>query len=242
MKRIRDSGAKAVKHAKAADIAALELPRKPRGRPRSFDRAAALERAIEVFWAKGYEGTSISDLTEAMGINPPSLYAAFGDKERLFLEAIESYEQARGSSCPYREEATARAAFETLLTYMADDLTCATHPRGCMTMMAAATAGSASTEMQAALARRRAESRACMKARIELGIKEGDVPRGTDAGALTDFYATIVTGMSLQARDGATRKSLLATVERAMSLFPPVAGGAGKKRTTGPAHASGKDR
>jgi AcrR family transcriptional regulator len=204
-------------------------PRKPRGRPRSFDRAAALESAIEVFWAKGYEATSISDLTAAMGINPPSLYAAFGDKERLFLEAVKRYESLQGDSCPYCEEPTARGAFEKLLTYLAEELTSSTHPRGCMLMMAATTSSSASAEMQRALAKRRAESRAGMKARIEQGIKDGDVPRGTDATALSDFYVTIINGMALQARDGATRKSLLGTAERAMSIFPPVPAGAAKK-------------
>ena len=208
-------------------------PRKPRGRPRSFDRDAALQRAVEVFWAKGYEATSISDLTAAMDINPPSLYAAFGDKERLFLEAVERYEASQGDSCPYCNEPTARGALEKLLTYMAEELTSNTHPRGCMLMMASATANSASKEMQAALARRRAEARAGMKERIERGIKEGDVPPGTDAGALSDFYVTVLNGMSLLARDGATRKSLLATVERAMSLFPPVAGNAAKKKASG---------
>ena len=197
-------------------------PRRPRGRPRSFDRAVALESAIEVFRSKGYEATSISDLTAAMGINPPSLYAAFGDKERLFLEAVERYEALQGDSCPYCNEPTARGAFAKLLTYMAEDLTSTTHPRGCMLMMAAATANSASAELRAALAKRRAEARAGMKARIEQGIRDGDVPRGTDAAALSDFYVTLVNGMAMQARDGATRKSLLATVERAMSLFPPI--------------------
>jgi AcrR family transcriptional regulator len=203
-------------------------PRKARGRPRSFDREAALGPAMDVFWSKGYEGTSITDLTEAMGINPPSLYAAFGDKERLFLEAIERYQSARGASCPYCEETTARGAIERLLTYMAEELTSSEHPRGCMMMMAAATSTSASPELQAALAKRRLEARARMKERIEHGIKEGDVPRGTDAAALADFYSTIVTGMSLQARDGASRKSLLATVERAMSVFPPAPAAARK--------------
>ena len=80
---------------KKTSAAAATPPRKPRGRPRSFDRDAALGRAMEVFWTKGFEGTSINDLTEAMGINPPSLYAAFGDKERLFIEAIERYQAAR---------------------------------------------------------------------------------------------------------------------------------------------------
>src|SRR5438309_9989401 len=112
-------------------------PVKPRGRPREFDREAALEQAIDVFWRHGYEAASISDLTAAMGINPPSLYAAFGDKERLFLEAASRYEASQGDSCPYCEEPTARGAFEKLLRYMAEELTSTTHPRGCMLMMAA---------------------------------------------------------------------------------------------------------
>lgn len=203
--------------------------RKPRGRPRSFDREAALEQAMEVFWSKGYEATSISDLTAAMDISPPSLYAAFGDKERLFLEAIDRYQAARGASCPYAEEPTARGAIEKLLTYMAEELTSGTHPKGCMMMMAAATSGSASREMQARLARNRAESRARMRERIERGIAQGDVPAGTDAGALADFYATIVTGMSMQARDGATRAGMMETVRRAMEVFPAVPRRAARK-------------
>src|SRR5258706_15799806 len=82
---------------------------KPRGRPRSFDRDTALERAMEVFWRFGFEGASLHDLTEAMGINPPSLYAAFGDKEGLFLEAVERYQAKRGDACPYADAPTARA-------------------------------------------------------------------------------------------------------------------------------------
>jgi AcrR family transcriptional regulator len=194
--------------------------RKPRGRPRSFDRGQALAAAIEVFWSKGYEAASISDLTAAMGINPPSLYSAFGDKEHLFLEAIESYQKARGDSCQYCEEPTARIAIERLLTYMATELTDTCHPRGCMMAMASATASSCSAELQAALAQRRVASRDRLKARIKRGIAEGDVPAGTDAGALADFYSTVMSGMSHLARDGATRKNLLATVEAAMRAWP----------------------
>jgi AcrR family transcriptional regulator len=208
--------------ARAPDDTAAAQSRKPRGRPRSFDRDAALERAIEVFWAKGYESASISDLTRAMGINPPSLYAAFGDKEQLFLEAIERYQAVRGLSCPYGDAATARDAFAALLAYMAEELTSSDHPRGCMMIMAAATASSASPKLQAAVASQRAESQSYMRARIERGIAEGDVPAGTDADALTDFFVTIISGMALQAKDGATRESLLATAERAMTVFPPV--------------------
>src|SRR5688500_13596233 len=102
MKKILTS--RPARSAAGKKAAAPAKPARPRGRPRSFDRDTALGQAMEVFWAKGYEGTSISDLTEAMGINPPSLYAAFGDKERLFLEAIDRYQVARGASCPYCDE------------------------------------------------------------------------------------------------------------------------------------------
>jgi AcrR family transcriptional regulator len=197
--------------------------RKPRGRPRSFDREAALDAAMQVFWAKGYESTSISDLTEVMGINPPSLYAAFGDKERLFMEAVQRYAQARGTSCPYCEETTAREAIERLLTYMATELTESCNPRGCMMLMAATTSSNTSAQLQKALADMRTASRDRMKDRIKRGIGDGDVPAGTDAGALADFYSTIMTGMSMNARDGATRKSLMATVTQAMQLFPQAA-------------------
>jgi TetR/AcrR family transcriptional regulator, copper-responsive repressor len=197
---------------------------RPRGRPRSFDREAVLDRAMEVFWAKGFEGTSLNDLTKAMGINPPSLYAAFGDKERLFLEAVERYQAKRGpSNCPYAEEPTARGAIEQLLSWAAKELCSDCHPRGCMMVMAATTTSASSKQMQAALAERRVNARARMKARIDQGLKAGELPAGTDTGALADFYSTVLTGMSLQAREGASRKSLLATVAAAMRAWPASA-------------------
>jgi AcrR family transcriptional regulator len=193
---------------------------KPRGRPRSFDRDAALDAAMEVFWEKGFEAASISDLTKAMGLNPPSLYSAFGDKEGLFLEAVERYSEGNQESCPYCEEATARGAIEKLLTYSAHELTASSHPRGCLMMMASTTAANSSEALRKLIARKRAGALEGMRERIKRGLKEGDVPAGTDAVALADFYFTILSGMALQAREGATRKSLLATVARSMTLFP----------------------
>jgi AcrR family transcriptional regulator len=199
--------------------ATLPATPKPRGRPRSFDREAALDAAMQVFWDKGYEGASISDLTAAMGVSPPSLYAAFGDKETLFLEAADRYME-RADACPFETEPTARGAVEALLRFLATDITDSSHPRGCLMMLASATAVNASPKLQKALALKRAEAREHLMERIKRGIQEGDVPAGTDVGELADFYATIVSGLSQQAREGATRKSLIATVERAMSLFP----------------------
>ena len=194
---------------------------RPRGRPRSFDRDAALERAMEVFWAKGYESTSMCDLTEAMGINPPSLYAAFGDKEQLFLEALERYHDLRSETvtCAYDEEPTARGAMERILRDFAGQA-CEGSNRGCMVVMAMTTCEGASPELKAAIAKRRNMARARLKARIDRAVAEGELPKHTDTNALTDFYNAIFQGMSLQARDGASRKSLLATAEAAMRAWP----------------------
>jgi len=187
---------------------------KPRGRPRSFDRGKALERAMHLFWRQGYEATSVSDLTRAMGINPPSLYAAFGDKEHLYLEALERYQQRRLESVSkwFDEEPTAKAAMHRLLIEAAREL------RGSMLVLSATQCSAES--LQPELAGRRSSMRAIVKARIDRGVREGELPRGTDSNALTDFYSAVFQGMSLQAREGATRKRLLATAEAAMRAWP----------------------
>jgi AcrR family transcriptional regulator len=190
---------------------------KPRGRPRSFDREKALERAMQVFWKQGYEATSIHDLTRAMGINPPSLYAAFGDKERLFMEAVERYQRECGPAvaCILDEAQTARGAIERLLTESAGQMAHSGDPRGCMLIT-----NCSAPSVQSALAGRREHQKAALKARIDRGAREGELPRGTDTAALADFYTTVLQGMALSARDGATRKSLLAAAEAAMRAWP----------------------
>jgi AcrR family transcriptional regulator len=195
---------------------------KLRGRPREFDREAALERAIDVFWRHGYEATSVSDLTAAMGINPPSLYAAFGDKEKLFLEAVERYQQKRRQTLAklFDEEPTARQAVHRLLREAARELACSSHPRGCMLVMSDTNCSDASAHVQSDLAQRRAAMKASLKARIDRGAAAGELPRGTDTAALAEFYSTVFQGMVMQARDGATPKRLLATAEAAMRAWP----------------------
>jgi AcrR family transcriptional regulator len=207
------------------------LPGKPRGRPRSFDRDVALERAMEVFWKRGFEGASLNDLTEAMGINPPSLYAAFGDKEHLFLEAVQRYQSKHGAACAYGEERTARDSVKRLLTYAATAFSRPRNPRGCLMVMAATTSSTSSAALQSALEKARDAAWARLKARIDLGVNEGDLPPGTDTAGLADFYSAVMTGMSLQARDGAPRKRLLATVETAMRAWPEPAGRASRQGT-----------
>jgi AcrR family transcriptional regulator len=193
---------------------------KPRGRPRSFDRDKALERAMHVFWRQGYEGTSVSDLTHAMGINPPSLYAAFGDKEQLYLEALGRYQQRRVESMAkwFEEEPTAKAAVRRLLTEAARELARSGAPRGSMLVLSATQCSAES--LQPELAERRASVWAILEERIERGVREAELPRGTDSAALVDFYGAVFQGMSLQARGGATRKRLLAIAETAMRAWP----------------------
>jgi len=189
----------------------------PRGRPRSFDRDAALERAMQVFWRQGYEATSVSDLTRAMDINPPSLYAAFGDKEHLYLAALERYAQGRRESLEQilQQTPSAKQAIERLLLAAADDLTSA-DCRGCML----STAQCGDEHLQSALAERRNAPKRALKERFQRAVREGELPRSTDTGALADFYTTVFQGMAMQARDGAPRKGLVATARAAMRAWP----------------------
>jgi TetR/AcrR family transcriptional regulator, copper-responsive repressor len=206
-------------------------PAKPRGRPLSFDRDTALDRAMHVFWERGYEAASISDLTAAMGITPPSLYTAFGDKERLFLEALERYGKGPGGfgQRALDEEPTARGAIERLLEEAAVELTANCHPLGCMMVMAATNCSVAAEHIQTALVKRRALGVANIQARIQRGIADGELPAATDAAALASFYATIYQGMSMQAKDGAPRDSLMLSVEMAMRAWPAGAESPHKK-------------
>jgi AcrR family transcriptional regulator len=213
---------KSTSETSATPSACAKAPAKPRGRPLSFDRDAALEQAMHVFWERGYEAASISDLTSAMGITPPSLYTAFGDKEHLFLEAIERYGKGPGGfgQRALDEEPTARGSIERLLEEAATELTQGCHPLGCMMVMAATNCSVAAEHIQVALAKRRALGVANMQARIQRGIDAGELPAGTDAGVLANFYATIYQGMSMQAKDGMSRDSLMATVDAAMRAWP----------------------
>ena len=230
---------KTIETTEGCTAAPVPAPAKPRGRPLSFDRDTALDKAMHVFWEHGYEAASISDLTAAMGITPPSLYTAFGDKAQLFLEAIERYGKGPGSYVQRAldEAPTARQAIQRVLDEAADELTQPCHPLGCMMVMATTNCSVAAEHIQNALVRRRALGVSLMQVRIQRGIDEGELPAGTDASALANFYATVYQGMSMQAKDGATRESLLASVEMAMRSWPVAADAprrAAKKRATAP--------
>ncbi len=199
-----------------------EEKERPKGRPRSFDRETALERALTLFWQHGYEATSISGLTKAMGISPPSLYAAFGDKRSLFEEAIARYQQSYGAFTPraLAEETTARSAIERVLREAAAEFTTPGRPRGCLVISAAVNCGPESGDVEEALRAQRAEGTRAIRDRIASGVRTGELPADTDTKALAQYYAAVFQGMSTQARDGATREQLEALAELAMRAWP----------------------
>lgn len=198
-----------------------------RGRPRTFDRTAALRRAMEVFWARGYEGASMSELTAAMGINSPSLYAAFGSKEALFLEATDFYSHTEGADIwlALEEAPTARQAIEQFLSLTARAYAQSDRPQGCLITLGALHQDSSRGAICDDLRRRRAENHTALQKRLERGVAEGELPTDFDASAAATFFATVQHGMSVQARDGASHNALLATVAGAMAAWRTLAGG-----------------
>jgi AcrR family transcriptional regulator len=193
----------------------------PIGRPRAFDMDTALDRALQVFWRKGYEGTSLSDLTKAMGINRPSLYAAFGNKEALFRKALDRY--VEGPAAYTRtalDEPTARAVVERLLRGVVGLLTNPRHPPGCLAVQGALACGDAADSIRRELISRRMAGEAALRQRFERAIADGDLPFDADPADLARYVVTITQGMAVQAAGGASREELRRVVEMALRAWP----------------------
>lgn len=194
------------------------------GRPREFDLEQALEEALEVFWRKGYEGASIAELTERMGITKPSLYAAFGNKEELFRKAFDRYVDGPGGFVKIAlQQATARAVVEHLLYGEADAVTDPEYPPGCLSVNAALTCSDAAESIKQELMSRRAKAEDDLRQRFERAKAEGDLPEATDTAGLARYVQTILQGMAVQAVSGAKRPELRKLVDMVLVTWPPVA-------------------
>lgn len=191
------------------------------GRPLSFDRAKALEQAMLTFWRHGYETSSINDLTAAMGITAPSLYAAYGDKKRLFLEAMRLY-----AGSPYdieqalSEAPTSREAARRMLVAAAEAFTGELTPRGCLLASATASGSEASADVQRAVAQVREEIKSRLKARIGRDVSQGLLPAAANSDSLAGLVIAVIQGLSVLARDGADRPELLTIAAAAMDAWP----------------------
>ncbi|NUS12469.1 MAG: TetR/AcrR family transcriptional regulator [Streptomyces sp.] len=196
-----------------------------RGQRRAFDRDEALGVAMTHFWRYGYEATSIASLTQAMGINPPSLYAAFGNKRQLFTEALQLYVGTHGAyGAAALAEPTARAAVERLLRSAAAAYTAPDCPPGCLIINGAGTYAPASEDVKAELRAVRDGTKRAMERRIAADVASGLLPADTDAAGLATFYAAVLQGMCTQACDGVGRGELDRMADVALAAWP---GGAG---------------
>lgn len=194
------------------------------GRPREFDRDAALAKARDAFWSRGYEGVSMADLVERLGIASARIYAAFGSKEALFREAVALYDAGEGgfAARALAEEPTATQAIERSLREAVENCTRKGRPRGCMVVSAATNCAAENEGVREFLADHRRRRTALLRERLERGAAEGELQPEADAQALADHFATILLGIAVQARDGVSRKRLLATIPAAMLAIRAV--------------------
>jgi AcrR family transcriptional regulator len=193
----------------------------PVGRPREFDREAALHAAMLVFWQKGFLATSMTDLCEAMGIRSPSLYAAFGSKEELYVEAVERYNSAADSLIwdHIADGQTARDGVRSVLLAAAAVLPGGEGvPSGCMVHLAAG--HECPDTISAAVKRARSGGLKVLRSGIKRAVTSGELPRSTNVDRLSRFFLSVVQGMAIQARDGATRAELAGMAEVAMAAWP----------------------
>lgn len=178
---------------------------------------------MALFWERGYEATSISDLTAAMGIRPASLYAAFGDKKTLFKEVVAFYgQQPQGTfgAAALREEPTARQAFERLLRDTAAHCADTTHPPGCLVISAATNVTAEDDEIATFLRDRRTANKTAFRDRLQAAQATGELPPTADPNTLASYFAAVVQGMSQQARDGADKAELTQIAAQAMTTWP----------------------
>lgn len=191
-----------------------------RGRPRSFDRDEALRLAMQVFWSKGYEGTTMADLTVAIGVKAPSLYAAFGDKNSLFREAVDFYSTTTAAAPlnALKEGRGVRADMLNMLHTSIDVFA----GKGCMVVTSAINCAPENSAHANELMQRRHKKRAALEARLRQAQEQNELPSDADIDGLSDFYTAVLHGLSLSARDGVSCERLSKTICHAMAALDAV--------------------
>lgn len=196
-----------------------------RGRPRQFDRDRALHLATQVFWAKGYEGTSLSELQEAMGLSRPSVYAAFGDKDSLFREAVAYYRRTDGAillaKLGLEQPGSAKKSIAEMLRAYALLFTEPGKGKGCLVVLGAINCTPERSVLSEELAEIRRATSVLIRSRLEREVERQELPSKTNVGDLAQFFTAVLNSLSIQARDGASREQLLAVVASAMLAWPP---------------------
>jgi AcrR family transcriptional regulator len=193
------------------------------GRRRQFDTEKALDRVLAVFWAKGYEGASYADLTAATGVARPGLYAAFGNKEDMFLKALDRYDQLFMGFFPEALlEARSVEVARKALRGAAEVHTGACTPAGCLGINGALACSDEAEAVRLRLARRRGRAETMLAERFVRARDEGDLSADADPVALARFVMTVSQGMSVQAKAGATREQLLEIAETALGGWPSL--------------------
>jgi AcrR family transcriptional regulator len=196
------------------------LERQKMGRPRAFSEAEALDAAMRVFWEKGYEGTTLDDLTRAMSINRSSLYATFGDKETLFRQVITRYSTGPMASLwEAIEQPRARAVVETLLRAVVKFLADPSHPQGCLTLQGGMACGSAQSVRRTMIDWRKAGLSRLQK-RFQRAHQEGDLASDVDPKDLARYILVVMNGLGVQAANGATKTEMARAVEIALRTMP----------------------
>ncbi len=199
----------------------LDLCAPVKGRPREFDVGDALAAALRVFWSKGYEGASLTDLTEAMGITRPSLYAAFGNKEALFRKALDLYEEEKLAYVRGALDApTAKGVVERLLRGALENQCSDCEPKGCLGVISSVACGEGAEAIREDVIARRVSSRQALIDRLERGRAEGDLPPETDIEGLTSCLFAVMQGMAVQAGAGASRAELERLVTTSLAMWP----------------------
>lgn len=192
-----------------------------KGRPREFCVDEALAAALRVFWSKGYEGASLTDLTDAMGITRPSLYAAFGNKEALFRKALDLYEREKLAYMSQALDApTARGVAERLLRGALQMQTSDCEPKGCLRVISSVACGVEAESIRAEVIMRRQSSSDALVQRFERAKAEGDMPDNMNAEGMAGYLAALLQGLSLQAGAGASREELERLVETSLAVWP----------------------